>query len=198
MAFNIYSSDDDNNVGNREGLLQSIREMIKRIDPRGSYHIEPTWRVNGVPISRCTSPELPFMSGARGPRPAPDAMKSRNRRRSYEYRPAPDRTSFGSFVGGLSIPELREVIMNACLKNLGSHRDVIAMLKVMQGRNPKPISGRIRNPNVGMYLYCRSQRELVEIVLELDRNDDTGCFRQDVRDLVTVMKENDGKRRYFS
>lgn len=91
----------------------------------------------------------------------------------------------------LSSSELREVIMNLCLKSLETHKDVVEILKRMQRQRPRPISARerVRNPTAGLYLYCRSQRELVDIVLEVVRHDETGYFRQDVRDLVMVIRE---------
>ncbi|KAI1820686.1 hypothetical protein F4861DRAFT_522111 [Xylaria intraflava] len=198
MAFNIYTSDSDSKTDSREGILQSLRDMIKRVDPRGSYHIEPTWRVNGMPVSRSSSPDLPHPRDRRL-RAGPDLSRimGPKRYRKYDYG---TRLSFNPFIRGLHSSELREVIMNACLKNMDTHRDVISILKRMQKRRPRPIShdGRVRNPTVGLYLYCRTQRELVDIVLELERNDDTGYFKQDVRDLVMVMKEKEGNRRFFA
>lgn len=81
--------------------------------------------------------------------------------------------------------------MNFCLKNLETHRAVVDILKRMQKQKPRPISARerVHNPTAGLYLYCRSQRELVDIVLEIVRRDETGYFRQDVRDLIMVIKE---------
>ncbi|KAI2628217.1 hypothetical protein GGS21DRAFT_492867 [Xylaria nigripes] len=183
MAFTFSTSNGDSKGDGREGILQNIRDIIRRVDPRGSYHIEPTWRINGIPISRCTSPDLPRMAGPR-------------RLRKYDYTTRFGSSSFRSFIRGLHSSELREIIMNMCLKSFDVHRDVIDILKRMQRKRPRPIclGGRIQNPTAGMYLYCRNQRELVDIVLELEANDDSGSFKQDVRDLVAVMQEKEGNR----
>lgn len=83
--------------------------------------------------------------------------------------------------------------MNTCLKSLDTHKDVVEILKRMQSKKPRPISvrGRVQNPTAGLYLYCRTHRELVDIILEIARHDDTGHFKQDVKDLVMVMKEKE-------
>lgn len=86
--------------------------------------------------------------------------------------------------------------MNACLKNMDAHRDVVEMLKHMQRKRPRPISlgDRVQNPTAGLYLYCRNQRELVDIVIELGRRDATGSFKQDVKDLIMVIQEKDNTK----
>jgi hypothetical protein len=81
--------------------------------------------------------------------------------------------------------------MNASLKSLDTHKGVVRILKRMQQKKPRPISAkeRIQRPTVGLYLYCRTQHELVDIVLELARQDRTGCFKQDIKDLIMIMEE---------
>jgi len=88
--------------------------------------------------------------------------------------------------------------MNASLKNLDAHREVVRILKRMHDRKPRPITlgQRVHRPNVGLYLYCRSQSELVDIILELARQDGTGHFKQDVKDLIRVMQEKAGSAYY--
>lgn len=143
-----------------------------------SYYIEPTWRINGVSIPQLPSPHRPATAyAARLPKSDIPAR--------------PRATTFKQHIRSLSCSELREIIMNLCLKSLETHREVVEMLKRMQRQRPTPISlrERVQNPTAGLYLYCRSQRELVDIVLEITRHDETGYFRQDVRDLIMVMKE---------
>ena len=84
--------------------------------------------------------------------------------------------------------------MNCCLKSLNTHKDVVDILKRMQTKKPRPIclGGRRQNQKAGLYLYCRTHRELIDIIIELAKYDETGCFEQDVRDLTRVIQEKDG------
>ncbi|KAI1125547.1 hypothetical protein F5Y10DRAFT_267975 [Nemania abortiva] len=180
MTFTINAYDSDGKGDSEENILQKLRDMIERSDPRGSYYIEPTWRINGVSISQRTSPNRP-------------EMLSRTRFPRLKIPLRPRTTDFKHLLRGLSRSELREIIMNFCLKSIDTHKDVIDILKRMQTKKPRPISLRshVQNPTVGLYLYCRTQRELVEIILEISSYDETGYFKQDVRDLVMVMKEKE-------
>ncbi|KAI0420857.1 hypothetical protein F5X98DRAFT_371349 [Xylaria grammica] len=100
---------------------------------------------------------------------------------------------------GLRSSELREIIMNVCLKNLDTHKDVVQILKRMQKKKPRPISlrERVDNPTAGLYLYCRTHRELVEIINELEGYDESGTFEQDVMDLSRVIREKEESVHYF-
>ncbi|GAP88459.2 hypothetical protein SAMD00023353_2901430 [Rosellinia necatrix] len=176
MPFTISSHNDHSKGASDESILQNLRDMVERADPRESYYIEPTWRINGVPISRCPSPDPAQATGL----------------------PNPRKSTFKQHLCGLHSSELREIIMNTCLKSHDAHKDVVDMLKRMQKKKPRPISlgDRVQNPTVGLYLYCRTQRELVDIVLELSKRDETGYFKRDVKDLVMVIKEKDKSTRY--
>ncbi|KAI0407141.1 hypothetical protein F4802DRAFT_554303 [Xylaria palmicola] len=179
MAFTINTFDDEGNSD--EDILKNLRDMVERSDPRGSYYIEPTWRINGVPISECASPAT-----------------SPSKRRRCQIQEPSNRPTFKQGLRQLRSSELREIIMNFCLKSLDTHRDVVQILKQMQKKHPRPISlgDRVQNPTAGLYLYCRTQKELVDIVLEMSTYDETGSFKQDVRDLVKVMKEKEGNKHY--
>ncbi|KAI0197855.1 hypothetical protein F4808DRAFT_437810 [Astrocystis sublimbata] len=174
-----------------DGTMRNLRACVERTDPRGSYYFEPTWRVNGCPISDCDPLEPPFPNNplARGYGP-------RARQVRFDLTPAQVRSlqaNLRQHLWGLRSSELREIIMNLCLKNLDTHRDVVAILKRMQKRRPRPIApdpdNRVRNPTAGLYLYCRTQRELVDIVLEISRYDEMDSFAQDVKDLVMVIRD---------
>ncbi|KAI1170075.1 hypothetical protein F4777DRAFT_145416 [Nemania sp. FL0916] len=164
-----------------EDILRNFRTMVERVDRRGSYYIEPTWRINGIPISQCaTSSDLSDVTNPMRPfKPdLPPRLRTSSFRRSlYELRDS----------------ELREIIMNACLKNWDTHKDVVKILKQMQRKRARPMSVRqhVQNPTAGLYLYCRTQRELIDIILEIESRDEMGYFRQDVMDLVMVMKEKE-------
>ncbi|RYC60533.1 hypothetical protein CHU98_g5662 [Xylaria longipes] len=54
------------------------------------------------------------------------------------------------------------------------------------------LRARVQSPTAGLYLYCRTQRELVDIILEILKYDETEHFKQDVKDLIMVIKERDG------
>ncbi|KAI1188027.1 hypothetical protein F5B17DRAFT_452383 [Nemania serpens] len=178
MTFATDPYNGESSGSSEEDILHHIRDMVKRADARGSYYIEPTWRINGVSISRLSSPRLPATANA-----------AKHLRSEIPARPRV--STFKQHIRSLSCSELREIIMNFCLKNLETHRAVVDILKRMQKQKPRPISARerVHNPTAGLYLYCRSQRELVDIVLEIVRRDETGYFRQDVRDLIMVIKE---------
>ncbi|KAI0430789.1 hypothetical protein F5Y09DRAFT_306880 [Xylaria sp. FL1042] len=149
------------------------------------YYIEPTWRINGIPISQCASPDS---------RQPASAIRQPN----LEIPPLGRRLTFKQHLRKLHDSELREIIMNFCLKSLDTHKDVVELLKCMHKKKPRPISlgERVQNPTAGLYLYCRTHRELVEILIELARNDETGCFEQDARDLARVIREKEGNERY--
>ncbi|KAK5637411.1 hypothetical protein RRF57_013123 [Xylaria bambusicola] len=156
-----------------EGILHTLRDMVERIDPRGAFYIQPTWCINGIPISRY---------------PGPD---SRQQAKATPSRPR--KAMFEEHLRGLRSSELREIIMNCCLKSLNTHKDVIDILKRMQTKKPRPIclGERVQNPTAGLYLYCRTHRELIDIIIELAKYDETGCFERDVRDLTRVIREKD-------
>ncbi|KAI1811963.1 hypothetical protein GGS20DRAFT_560161 [Poronia punctata] len=160
--------------GPEQSILQDLRNMVQRVDRRSSYYIEPTWLINGVPISQCVN------TGHYQPLPAPpsectDTCKLKR--------------SFKEELRQLRCSELREIIMNAALKSFDAHREVVRILKRLHEKKPRTLGQGIQRPNVGLYLYCRNQGELVDIVLELARLDITGHFNQDVQDLITVMQE---------
>ncbi|KAI0808636.1 hypothetical protein GGR55DRAFT_652255 [Xylaria sp. FL0064] len=185
MSFNIKGYDGHANGKPDGGILYGLRDMVQRTDPRGCYYIEPTWRINGVPISRCPSP------GSH--RPA-----SAIRQPDLGIPPLARRLTLKQHLRTLHDSELREIIMNFCLKNLDIHKDVVELLKRMQKKKPRPIScgERVQNPTAGLYLYCRTHRELVEIVIEMARRDETRCFEQDVRDLARVIREKEASARH--
>ncbi|KAH8160268.1 hypothetical protein CIB48_g7986 [Xylaria polymorpha] len=178
MAFTINNNDGDGDSD--EGLLKNLRDIVERTDPRGSYYIEPTWRINGVPISEYGSPHL-----------SPTVQPTRRVR--FETLAQHKRSAFERCLWGLRCSELREIIMNLCLRSLNTHKDVVRMLKRMQKKNPRPISlgERVQNPTAGLYLYCRTQQELVDIILEISRHDGDEHFRQDIKDLIMVIKERE-------
>ncbi|KAI0103906.1 hypothetical protein GGR51DRAFT_561283 [Nemania sp. FL0031] len=180
MTFTINTSDGDDKGDSRDNIMKRLREMIERSDYRGSYYIEPTWRINGLSISKHTSPDRR------------DTVR-RTKLRKFEF-PSHHRTyDFKQFLHGLGCSELREIIMNLCLRNLDTHKDVVDILKRMQQKKPRSISTgrRISNPTVGLYLYCRTQKELVDIILEIASYDETGYFKQDIKDLAMVIREKD-------
>ncbi|KAJ3577856.1 hypothetical protein NPX13_g2712 [Xylaria arbuscula] len=148
--------------------------MVERSDPRGAFYIQPTWTINGIPLSQYPSAD--------------------SRVPNLDAAPRTRKPTFEGLLRGLRSSELREIIMNCCLKSLNTHKDVVDILKRMQAKKPRPIclSGRVQNPTAGMYLYCRTHRELIDIIIELAKYDETGCFEQDVRDLARVIQEKDG------
>ncbi|KAI8625960.1 hypothetical protein F5Y19DRAFT_448497 [Xylariaceae sp. FL1651] len=162
-----------------DGILGDLRRMIERVDPRGAYYIEPTWRINGATILQRSRPESLQTSLAQSP--------------TYRAPVQPRKLRFKERLRSLNSSQLREIIMNACLKSLCTHKKVVRILKRMQKKKPRPFcsGGSVRRPTVGLYLYCRTQRELVEIILELAEEDGTGCFKQDVKDLIMVMEKQD-------
>ncbi|KAI3333707.1 hypothetical protein F4824DRAFT_231576 [Ustulina deusta] len=186
MAFTINTLNSDGNDDPKEGILHNLRHMVERTDPRGSYYIEPTWRINGIPISRCASPDSRRRTSATRP-PKFDTL-ARPRQPTFKQHLREQRSS-----------DLREIIMNFCLRSLDTHKDVVEMLKRMQKKKPRPISlgERVQNPTVGLYLYCRTHRELVDIIIDLARHDETGYFERDVRDLTRVIQEKEENARYF-
>ncbi|KAJ8129536.1 hypothetical protein O1611_g4096 [Lasiodiplodia mahajangana] len=180
MTSTINTYDGHGKDDSDDDIVKRLRAMVERSDPRGSYYIEPTWRINGVSISQHMSPDRR------------DTAR-RTRLRKFEI-PTRHRTyDFKQFLQGLCRSELREIIMNLCLRSLDTHKDVVEILKCMQKKKPRPLSfgGHVNNPTVGLYLYCRTQRELVDIILEIASYDETGYFKQDVRDLAMVIKEKD-------
>ncbi|KAI1265454.1 hypothetical protein F5Y18DRAFT_427052 [Xylariaceae sp. FL1019] len=176
MPFFDSTFEDGDKASPDLGFMQNILSSAARADPRGCYYIQPTWRINELPSP--TRPSLdPFLT-------SPVSKKAR-----FEKTTHTRRLPFRELLRHLSRPELREVIMNASLRDFDAHRDVVRMLKNMQARKPRSISNDVKRPVAGLYLYCRSQKELVDIVLELERNDTTGNFKRDITDLIMVMKE---------
>ncbi|KAI1108303.1 hypothetical protein F5Y14DRAFT_457174 [Nemania sp. NC0429] len=184
MAFAVDSYNGESSGKSEEDILRRLRDIVRRADARGSYYIEPTWRINEVSTSRNPSPYTTGTATSSSSETPPPPARPRVSRTTTT-------TTFKQHIRSLSCSELREVIMNLCLKNLETHREVVEILKRMQRKRPRPISlrERVQNPTAGLYLYCRTQRELVDIVLEVTRHDGTGYLRQDVRDLVMVIRE---------
>ncbi|KAI0395217.1 hypothetical protein F5Y17DRAFT_424155 [Xylariaceae sp. FL0594] len=200
----------DGQIDTGHNILRALRQMVQRTDRRGCYYIEPTWLVNGVPIppshhsTTIPSPELFCPPAASPPIPLmfanPVIPQQQQQDNDYErhkhghgngHRRSFSR-SFEEDLRRLRSSELREIIMNVSLKNQDTEREVVRILKRMHEKRPRPLSAQ--RPIVGHYLYCRSQNELVEIILELARQDGTGRFKQDVKDLIRVMKENADSR----
>ncbi|KAI0544992.1 hypothetical protein F4679DRAFT_588920 [Xylaria curta] len=181
MTFTINTNNGDGDSD--EGILRNLRDMVERTDPRGSYYLEPTWRINGVPISECGNLDTP--NATIPTRQVRFVTSARHRKPTLKQ-----------CLWGLRSSDLREIIMNLCLRNLDTHKDVVAILKRMQRKKPRPISlgKRVQSPSAGLYLYCRTQRELIDIVLEISQYDDTEHFKQDVKDLIMVIKEREGSR----
>ncbi|KAI0465875.1 hypothetical protein F4859DRAFT_344311 [Xylaria cf. heliscus] len=177
MAFTPINNGDGDSG---ESILKNLRDMVERTDPRGSYYIEPTWRINGVPISECDSPHLSH--------PAHPTRQVR-----FDSLERHRKSTFKRWLWELRSSELREIIMNLCLRSLDTHRDVVRILKRMQKKKPRPISigERVQNPTAGLYLYCRTQQELVDIILEISRYDENGYLKQDVKDLIMVIRQRD-------
>ncbi|KAI1324719.1 hypothetical protein F5Y16DRAFT_380189 [Xylariaceae sp. FL0255] len=160
--------------------------------------LEPTWRIN--PIKNPLSPSSSQATSKTITSTQSSSKDSNHDRQHYctcphsrSHKPGGRKPPFKDFVKNLTTVELREVIMNACLRDFDTHRDVVTALKRLQQEKPRAIccgspTGHVRRPVVGLYLYCRSQRELVDIVLDLERSDTSGDFRRDVRDLVVVMR----------
>ncbi|KAI0856907.1 hypothetical protein F4860DRAFT_528638 [Xylaria cubensis] len=183
MTFTINTNNGAGDGDSDEGILINLRDMVERTDPRGSYYLEPTWRINGVPISECGNLESPHA-----------AIPTRQVR--FETLARHRKPTLKQCLWGLRSSDLREIIMNLCLRSLDTHKDVVAILKRMQRKKPRPISleKRVQNPTAGLYLYCRTQRELIDIILEISQYDDTEHFKQDVKDLIMVIKEREGSR----
>ncbi|GAW13693.1 hypothetical protein ANO14919_030820 [Xylariales sp. No.14919] len=186
MPFSATTYNVDGARSPNGGILHNLRDMVERTDPRGCYYIEPTWRINGVPLSRCDSADLRQSTGA-------------PRLQRFETIRRPRNPTLRHHLRGLRSSELREIIMNVCLKNLDTHKDVVQILKRMQKKKPRPISlrERVDNPTAGLYLYCRTHRELVEIINELEGYDESGTFEQDVMDLSRVIREKEESAHYF-
>ncbi|KAI3324218.1 hypothetical protein HD806DRAFT_522049 [Xylariaceae sp. AK1471] len=184
MAFtnSTYNFDGNGDGNYDQSILENLRDMVQRADPRGSYYLEPTWRINRLPIPQCNSPDL---------------LQAASPTRPFENPARPRRSTFKERLRTLRSPELREIIMNASLKCLDTHKEVVKILKRMQHKRPRPITHgeHVRRPTVGLYLYCRTQRELVDIILELARQDRSGCFKQDVKDLIMVLEEKSHRAR---
>ncbi|KAF2963028.1 hypothetical protein GQX73_g10536 [Xylaria multiplex] len=182
--MNTYNSDGSSDPNG--DILHGLRDMVERTDPRGTYYIEPTWRINGIPLSRCVSPDLHQSTRVLKP------LKFESLRR-------PRKPTLKQHLRELRSSELREIIMNVCLKSLNTHKDVVQILKRMQKKKPRPISHgeRVENPTAGLYLYCRTHRELVDIIIELAGYDESGYFERDVRDLGRVIQEKGRNACYF-
>ncbi|KAI0152748.1 hypothetical protein GGR57DRAFT_503616 [Xylariaceae sp. FL1272] len=176
MPSTISTFADSDKASPDLDFMQDIISSAERADPRGCYYIQPTWRINELPSP--TRPSLdPFLA-------SPLSKKAR-----FNKTPDARKMPFRELLHHLSKSELREVIMNASLRDFDAHRDVVATLKDLQIRKPRSMSNDVKRPVAGLYLYCRSQKELVDIVLELERNDTTGNFKRDVKDLIMIMKE---------
>ncbi|KAI1750265.1 hypothetical protein F4782DRAFT_548757 [Xylaria castorea] len=177
--MNVKNDNEDSD----EGILKNLRDMVERTDLRGSYYLEPTWRINGVPISECGSPD-----------PSHAAIPMKQVR--FQALARHGKSTIKQSLSGLHSSDLREIIMNLCLRSLDTHKDVVAILRRMQRKKPRPISlgKRVQSPTAGLYLYCRTQRELIDIILEISQYDETEHFKQDVKDLIMVIKEREGSK----
>jgi hypothetical protein len=143
-----------------------------------AYSFEPTWRIKRVSISQCNTPDPSHAAKPTKPVETPT-------------QPRMPSSAFRERLVTLRSPELREIIMNASLKYFETHKEVVKILKRMQSKKPRPITkgGRVRRPTAGLYLYCRTQGELVDIIFELVGQDVTGCIEQDAKDLITILEE---------